>query len=351
MNIIKIQQQIDANRRSVAFDSYDITVKQMYDMILEGMIDISPEYQRHFKWDPVRQSSLIESLLLGIPIPSLFMATNPDSSWEVVDGVQRLTTILNFIGDQHLLEKVNINHKILKLTGLEKLDLMNGIEYVQLPKSMQFMLQTRPLRVTVLNDRSDFNVRYDLFERLNTGGITLHEQEIRNCIFIGEFNDFIKELAQDETFRSIVKMTEVAERSGSYEELVLRFFAYFEDRESFVHSVTDFLNRYMERKTKSIKNKAHLKKIFHDTFAVLKLNLPDGIVRGARKNITPIVLYEAISVGCALALASGQVLELKRVQDLLNDSELKKLTTGATNNKKMVLDRISFVESSLKNAI
>jgi hypothetical protein len=351
MNITKIQEQIDANRRSVAFDSYDITVKQMYDMILEGMIDIAPEYQRHFKWDVTRQSSLIESLLLGIPIPSLFMATNPDSSWAVIDGVQRLTTILNFIGDQTLLSKVNIKHTHLKLAGLEKLDAMNGVEYKNLPRSMQIMLQTRPLRVTVLNDRSDFNVRYDLFERLNKGGITLHEQEIRNCIYIGDFNNFIKELALDKSFRLMVKMTESAERNGSYEELVLRFFAYYEDRENFIHSVTDFLNKYMERKTKSLKNKAHLKKIFHDTFNTLRDHLPDGIVRGTRKNITPIVLYEAISVGCALALESGEQLRLETVEDLLNNQSLKQLTTGATNNKKMVLDRIALVEGSLKNAI
>jgi hypothetical protein len=101
----------------------------MYDMILEGMIDIAPEYQRHFKWDVTRQSSLIESLLLGIPIPSLFMATNPDASWEAIDGVQRLTTILNFIGDKTLLSKVKIKHTHLKLAGLEKLDAMNGVEY------------------------------------------------------------------------------------------------------------------------------------------------------------------------------------------------------------------------------
>ncbi|OHX12695.1 hypothetical protein BI347_03635 [Chromobacterium sphagni] len=351
MNIIKIQEQIDANRRSVSFDSYDISVKQMYDMILEGMIDIAPEYQRHFKWDTPRQSALIESLLLGIPIPSLFMATNPDSSWEVIDGVQRLTTILNFIGDPVLMEKAKINHTPLKLNGLEKLDAMNGTEYKDLPKSMQFMLQTRPLRVTVLNDRSDFNVRYDLFERLNTGGITLHEQEIRNCIYIGEFNDLIKELATDEAFRSMVKMTETAERNGSYEELVLRFFAYYEDRENFIHSVTDFLNKYMEKKTKSLKNKTHLKKVFHDTFNCLRTSLPNGIVRGARKNITPIVLFEAISVGCALALESGVQLQMESAEKLLNDSNLKRLTTGATNNKKMVNDRITMVESHLKNVI
>lgn len=351
MNIIKIQEQLDSNRRSVAFDSYDITLKQIYDMLLEGMIDIAPEYQRHFVWDVTRQSALIESLFLGIPIPSLFMATNADASWEVIDGLQRITTILNFIGDEEELEKTNIKYKKFKLSGLEKLDSMNGLTFEDLPKSMQIMLKTRPIRITVLNDRSDFNVRYDLFERLNTGGVTLHEQEIRNCVFIGEFNDFIKELSEDEDFRAVVKMTANAERSGSYEELVLRFFAYFDDSDLFVHSVKGFLNDYMEKKTKSFKNKISYRKLFNNTFKGLKENLPEGIVRGARKNLTPIVLFEAISVGCAKAIEENPAANLKALVDLLNDADLKKCTTGATNSKKMVQKRISLVKDRLLRAI
>lgn len=347
MDIVKIQEEIEAKRRSVAFDSYDITVKQLYDMLLDGMIDIAPEYQRHFKWDKTRQSALIESLILGIPIPSLFMATNPDSSWEVVDGLQRITSIVNFIGDDAELRKVAIEQKPLTITGLEKIESLNGVAYKDLPKSLQFMILTRPLRVTVLNDRSDFGVRYDLFERLNTGGITLHEQEIRNCIFKGEFNDFINELADNESFRSVVKMTENAERSRSYEELVLRFFAYFEEREEFVHSVKGFLNAYMEKKTKSFKNRAHLKKVFTDTFEILEKSLPDGIVRGTRKNITPIVLYEAISVGAAVSKENGNNIQPDSLLRLLSDPVLKRLTTGATNTRKMVVDRIEYVSNSL----
>ncbi|AZG35779.1 MULTISPECIES: GmrSD restriction endonuclease domain-containing protein [Shewanella] len=353
MNIIKIQEQLDSNRRSVAFDSYDITLKQLYDMVLEGMVDIAPEYQRHFVWDSNRQSALIESLFLGIPIPSLFMASNRDASWEVIDGLQRLTTILNFIGNDNELKNILIKHEKLKLSGLEKLDSMNGLIYDDLPKSMQFMLQTRPLRITVLNDRSDFNVRYDLFERLNTGGVTLHEQEIRNCVYIGPFNDFIKDLSVNSDFRAVVKMTANAERSGSYEELVLRFFAYHEDAEQFVHSVKGFLNEFMEKKTESFKDKEskELKKIFQNTFKVLRDNLPDGIVRGARKNITPVVLYEAISVGCAKAIGSGENYAPEKLEALLNDPEVKKSTTGATNSKKMVLKRINIVKDTLVNGI
>lgn len=351
MNIVKIQEQLNSNRRSVSFDSYDITLKQLYDMVLEHMVDIAPEYQRHFVWDQTRQSALIESLFLGIPIPSLFMATNKDASWEVIDGLQRLTTVLNFMGTNEELDGLKINHNKLKLSGLEKLDSMNGLFYEDLPKSIRFMLQTRPLRITVLNDRSDFNVRYDLFERLNTGGVTLHEQEIRNCVYIGEFNDFIKHLAGNIDFRNVVKMTENAERSGSYEELVLRFFAYHEDSELFVHSVKGFLNDYMEKKTKKFEDKKYLNELFVKTFKAINDNLPEGIVRGARKNLTPIVLYEAISVGCAKAMNSGKVYDLSILNTLLNDADVKKCTTGATNSKKMVDTRITLVKDRLLNAI
>ncbi|EGQ8324410.1 DUF262 domain-containing protein [Vibrio cholerae] len=347
MNIIKIQEQLDENRRTVSFDSYDITVRQLYDMVVEGMIEIAPEYQRHFVWDEKRQSALIESIFLGIPVPSMFMATNKDSSWEVIDGLQRLTTLINFIGDDQELRSSRTSYHELKLTGLEKLEAMNGIYFRDLPSSIRMMFLTRPLRITVLNDRSDFTVRYDLFERLNTGGVTLHEQEIRNCVYVGEFNDFIKELAENKDFRSVVKMTSNAERSGSYEELVLKFFAYYENSDNFVHSVKGFLNDYMAAKTDKFKNRNKLNDVFVQTFSLLTKHLPEGIVRGNRKNITPVVLYEAISVGTALALDKNKPLKLNNLVGLLNDPELKKATTGATNSKSMLKKRLDIVKDSL----
>ncbi len=338
-----IQDQLNNNRRSVAFDSYDLAVRQLADMLSERMIDIAPEYQRHFKWNPERQSQLVESLLLGIPVPSLFMATNKDSSWEVIDGLQRLTTIMNFIGTDEQIRRITSSGRKLRLTGLEKLTAMNGLTFEDLPKSVQMMFLTRPIRVTVLNDRSDFGVRFDLFERLNTGGITLHPQEIRNCIFLGPFNDFLKACAKNRNFRSVIKLPQDAESSGSLEELVLKFFAYYEDHERFVHSVEGFLNDYMERKTSSFKNEKALKSIFESTFKFLSDSLPDGIVRGTRKNTTPIVLYEAISVGVAMAIAGKKTLSAAKVRALLDSARLKKLTTGATNSRKMLAERLSLV--------
>lgn len=347
MDAIRIQEQIDKNRRTVSFDSYDITVRQLYDMVVEAIIDIAPEYQRHFVWDETRQSQLIESIFLGIPVPSLFMATNKDSSWEVIDGLQRLTTIVNFVGDEQTIKRINKSCSKLTLAGLEKLDSLNGLQYEQLPKSLQHMFLTRPIRVTVLNDRSDYSLRFDLFERLNTGGVTLHPQEIRNCIYLGEFNDFIKKCSENVNFRSVIKMTKNAERTGSYEELVLKFFAYYESRDKFVHSVSEFLNEYMAYKTANFRNKNQLEVLFDQTFEKLNNFLPDGIVRGHRKNITPLVLYEAIAVGVADLISSSQNISQASLENLLNDPELNRLTTGATNSRTKLSQRIEYVKMKL----
>lgn len=348
-----LQEQLDTNRRTVSFDNYDITVRQLYAMIVDKQIELQPEYQRHFIWDSIRQSQLIESIFLGIPIPNLFMATNYDATWEVIDGLQRLTTIVNFIGEKEVRLRTNPNSQKLKIKGLDKLSSMNDLTFEELPMSIQNMFMTRPIRITVLNDKSDFSVRYDLFERLNTGGVILHPQEIRNCVYIGEFKDFINDCSSNEHFNNVVKMTENSERTGSREELVLKFFAYFEDRNIFVHSVKEFLNDYMEKKTKRFNNKTQLREVFESTFSLINEYLPNGIVRGNRVNITPLVLFEAISIGVADLIIENNsaLITREKLEHLLNNDELKRLTTGATNSRNKLNDRINFVKNYIRDAV
>ena len=230
---------------------------------------------------------------------------------------------------------------------------MNGSTYEDLPMSVQHMFMTRPIRVTVLNDKSDFSVRYDLFERLNTGGVILHPQEIRNCVYIGEFKDFISECSEKVEFNNSVKTTENAERTGSRDELILKFFAYFEDRDLFVHSVKEFLNDYMEKKTKRFTNKGMLRDLFNETFNLINAFLPMGIVRGNRVNITPVVLFEAISIGVADLIVENQshLITAEKLQNLLNHDELRRLTTGATNSRNKLNERIDFVKNYIRDAV
>lgn len=341
--ISSIQSQLESKRKSVSFDSYDLSVRQVLDMVETGDIFVPPEYQRQFIWDAERQSILIESVFLGIPVPSLFMATNSDSTWEVVDGVQRLGSLSHFFGSEKLLEKVKRSDP-LKLKGLTKLDHLNGVKFQDLPKSIQLHLATRPIRVTVLNDKSDLAVRFDLFERLNTGGVTLTPQEIRNCVYRGAFNENIKELAERPDFRKTVKVHDTKSLNGTYEELVLRFFAYLENYAKFDHSVKDFLNDYMSD-NRNARIKADNEKLFIRTIELLTSAFPNGISRG--RAVTPVNLYEGLAVGVALALKQGKNIDATTLPALINDQTLKSYTGAGSNQKKFVIGRIEYVRDAL----
>ena len=188
-----LQSQLMEQKMKVDFNSYDLSIKELISMVNDGLIDIAPDYQRQFRWDEERQSSLIESLYLGIPVPALFMATNADGTWELIDGVQRVSTILCFAGTDEDRKRINKKEaKPLKLTGLKKLSLFNDKTYEELPIDIQTKFKLTSLKITTLSDKSDKAVRFDLFERLNRGGVTLSDQEIRACVYRGRFNDLLQ---------------------------------------------------------------------------------------------------------------------------------------------------------------
>jgi uncharacterized protein with ParB-like and HNH nuclease domain len=337
--------QLEKERRKVDFDTFDISVKELISMAEQGIIDVAPEYQRQFRWPQENQSRFIESVFLGIPIPSLFMAANKDGSWELIDGVQRLNSLIHFAGMDQQLKKFNLKN-LLTLSDLEVLTEFNGCEFKDLPHTLRLKFSLRPLKVTTLSDKSDLKVRFDLFERLNTGGIKLTEQEIRACVFRGQFNDFIDELSGSSDFKSVVNIPPVKESDGTRQELVLKFFAYLYDRDKFEHSVVGFLNDYMASATTQFNYKKG-RKIFEDTFEALRHELPDGIKRGGRK-LTPINLFEAITVGAADAINEGINIAGKGVSIWMEDQELTKLTSGATNSRKRLKDRIYYCYERFK---
>ena len=338
-----LESQLMEQKMKVDFNSYDLSVKELISMVRDGLIDIAPEYQRQFRWDSERQSSLIESLFLGIPVPAIFMATNADGTWELIDGVQRVSTILCFAGNDEDREKINANRPTkLKLIGLHKLDLFNNKTFEDLPLGVKTKFLLTSLKVTTLSDKSDKAVRFDLFERLNRGGVTLSDQEIRSCVYRGRFNEFIKELAKDENFKKCVHLSERQETDGTREELVLRFFAYLYDIDGFSHSVRDFLNDYMGKADKKF-NYSKSEKLFKEVFATINSALPNGISKG-RKN-TPLNLYEAVAVGAAKAKINTGRINTNGIQGWIADSELIKFTTGATNSKPQLVGRIEYCQN------
>lgn len=336
----ELAKQLGEQRRTVDFDSFDIQVQQLLGMLEEAQIWIAPAYQRQFRWDDARCSELIESLMLGIPIPNIFMATNSDNTWEVVDGLQRLSAIVKFAGSNELRRKLKLGDALV-LQDLKKLDRFNALTFEMFPPHIQQHFRTRPMKVVTLNDKSDRVLRFDLFERLNTGGITLTAQEIRDCVFQGPFAEMLDELSSNKDFRSVVKLTSKQRTDGTAAECVLRFFAFFDRYREFDHSVKEFLNSYMEDASASfdiVSRKVEFVKVFRELARVY----PKGVTRAPGKNRTPLNLFEGVAVGAALALKKNDQLVTQDLRKWMGSPELRKYTTAATNDRANVRGRIEF---------
>ncbi len=336
--------ELQRQRRKVDFDSYDITVDELVRRVTRRRIEIAPAYQRQFRWDDERQSRLIESVLLGIPVPPLFMATNiaedEGTRWEVVDGLQRLLSLTNFIGDEDTRSVARLdNRQPLRLKGLEILPALDGRTFAELPADLREGLLDRPMKVVVLNDKSDLQVRFDLFERLNTGGVKLTDHEVREAVFMGDFVNVLTELADSAHFQRVVRLPEPRRLDGTPQDYVLRFFAFHERYLHFTHSVRDFLTGFM-RDAAEEPDLDRRRSDFHRTFDLLGATFPQGL--RSRKGTTPVNLFEGVAVGAALALDQRPSLGPPEDLSWLDSAELKSLTTGATNNRSRVSGRIEY---------
>ena len=336
----ELQQQ----RRKVDFDSYDITVDELVRRVARGRIEIAPAYQRQFRWGADRQSRLIESLLLGIPVPPLFMATNVEedegTSWEVVDGLQRLLSLTNFLGDEETRRVARLEGHPLRLKGLEILSGLEGCFAADLPADLREGLLDRPVKVIVLNDKSDLQVRFDLFERLNTGGVRLTDHEVREAVYAGEFVDLLTVLAKLPPFQTVVTLPQSRLLDGTPQDFVLRFFAFKERYQQFDHSVKDFLNDFC-RDASVNPHLEERRSDFERTFDFLAGVFPRGLRRG-RQSTTPVNVFEAVSVGAALAIEEMRELPSPRSIEWVESEDFRELTTGATNDRRRVAGRIEF---------
>lgn len=345
------RQQLETQRRQVDFDTYDVTVDELLRRVARGRIDIAPVYQRQFRWDKKRQSRLVESVLLGIPVPPLFMATNTTldvgSVWEVVDGLQRLLSLVNFAGGPEARLAANLEGPPLRLSSLEKLTEFEGAQFLELPSDIASGLEDRPMKVIVLNDKSDLQVRFDLFERLNTGGVALTAHEIRQSVFRGPFIDMLAELSMDAHFRLVVVLPDSKWIDGTPEDFVLRFFAFLHRYRLFEHSVQDFLNDFVSDHVAQGVSHEDLD-LFGRTFAFLAECFPSGLK--SRKGATPVNLYEGLAVGAALALRQSPSLRPTVDPAWLGSQELQSFTTGATNSRPRVIGRIEYCRDQFLSA-
>jgi len=232
---------IPVEKRKIFTESSDPTIKDLCDRITKNRLIVRAEFQRQYVWDnrPTLKSKLIESALLKVPIPIIYTAETEDGKEEVVDGQQRLLTFHTFLNN------------VFRLSGLQILEDLNGKKYQDLPQKpsdLQTLIDNYPIRVIKILKESDQDIKFDIFERLNRGSVKLNEQELRNCIFRGSFNNMLKDLTQNNFFLNLQNLSKPHRRMVDAER-ILRFFAFCDRSEhNYKSPLKKFLNDYMRQK-------------------------------------------------------------------------------------------------------
>lgn len=230
-----LDDEIALARREIVSDGYDMSVGELINLYRDNEIRIHPEFQRLFRWDQTRKTRFIESLLLALPLPPVFVYQGVDGVWELIDGLQRLSTIFEFVGI--LRDEVGALRPPTALEGTRFLPSLVDKKWAQssedandgIGTAQQLQIKRARMRVEILKQESDPQAKYELFQRLNTGGQNLSEQEIRNCVGVmlnPVFQGWLVDLADSLDFRQTISQTDAAIERQAQVELVLRFFAF-----------------------------------------------------------------------------------------------------------------------------
>jgi hypothetical protein len=251
--------QEKARQRTVKTQNIEYDLETLVKKLKKNIIKLDPEYQRKHRWNNETSSRLIESLILNIPVPTIYLSQDidvdiesdeEDARYSVIDGQQRLTAILLFFENKLILE------------GLATLKELNSCKYKDLPPFLVRRLEERTIKCLRIDSTVDPQVKYDIFERLNSGSVKLTAQELRNAVSRGRFNEIIKELSEFHSFRKLIQIDpEKPELSSKFKkmediELVLRFYVLFENYPSRFSNLKKgfgpFLSEEMDKLNQSI---------------------------------------------------------------------------------------------------
>lgn len=355
---------VDDKVKQVRTRSLDISFNELLDMYNNGELIIDPEYQRLFRWGKDKQSRFIESLIIELPIPPIFVLERTEGIYELIDGLQRVTSYLHFRGKQTNDSIPEEDKGGFRLEGCDIVKELNGYNYEELPNPLKIKLKRNFIRVEVLRKESDSRLRFYMFKRLNTGGEELSHQEIRNCVMrllSPEFNDFIIEMSLNPDFKKCISniSDDKLEAKGD-QELVLRFFTFKNYRDRYRHDVNPLMDEYMEAVSDPnidvIFDYAAERLIFEKTFKILALTLGEYAFARTNANNNFVASlspyhFEAFTLGIQdyLDKIDEDNSEMVRILkdmfiEIKNDQIFKALTTGGgKNTAKELNSRISAV--------
>ncbi|KAA6325118.1 hypothetical protein EZS27_025632 [termite gut metagenome] len=311
-----LQEQIELKSKEIHTDSYSMSIGEIISMYKEGDIDIHPEFQRFFRWTSSQKTKLIESVLLNIPIPSIFVSQRKDGVWDVVDGLQRISTLLQFVGI--LKNEKGKYEEPLILETTELLPALKGKTFGNddseetdntLSDVQRRYFKRVKLNMVIIQKESDEDSKYDLFQRLNTGGTALNDQEIRSCLMVMTNPELYRRIKELTDYLSFVQTTGLSDKNIEEQynlELVIRFICLRKLAVEEIRGVPD-LGDYLNHQIVKIMKDPNFNwdiefSILKQTFDKLNLSLkeksfirysPEGLCSGGFL----VAAYEIIALG------------------------------------------------------
>lgn len=330
-----LTEEITNAQRLVRTDAYQMSIGEIVSMYGNREIIIDPEFQRLFRWDVGQKSKLIESLLLGIPLPPIFVFEKENGSWELIDGLQRLSTILEFMGKLRGpnggLEPPSILEATKYLPSLhnavwERSALILGVpldDQHDIVKSHQLSIRRARIGVEILKRPSDDQTKFDLFQRLNAGGTQANPQELRNCIMLmvnGEYYRAVKRAAEQPPFQTVVAVTEDQIERQRHMEFAVRFLVHTYVAYDGTLDVEEYIDEGIV-KLAGASNGAAAEDLINRTFALLNNVAGRDTLRrfeyGHHVGKVGLVGIEGIAVGVAKNLEA--ILALQNPLDFVRD--------------------------------
>ncbi|NET56251.1 MAG: DUF262 domain-containing protein [Symploca sp. SIO2E6] len=360
--MISLKESIDEKMGEVRTEALDLSFGEIVNLYAANELIIQPEYQRLFRWSDVTKSRLIESILLELPIPQIFVIENANGVLELIDGLQRVSSVIQFIDASFLKWEKPLSP--LQLQGCDLIKDLNDKFYNDLSLTLKLRIKRSSIRTIIIKRQSKYFLRYEMFKRLHTGGESLEPQEIRNCSarMVGDkginFYEFLNQKAINSDFiKCIESLPEESKYKKGDEELVLRFFASKNAQDCFRGSVTDWLDLYMESILLEEVNFNY--NIESQNFDILFYFLAKTLGKNAfvsykkyqpQRNLNP-AYFEAITVGTFNVLdqiknfPSEQV--RKKIIETTQGDNFKQYTGLGANKKSSLKNRINTISNAL----
>jgi hypothetical protein len=377
-----LEKEVLDERKRLSSDRLDISFGELINLYKNNELIIRPEYQRLFRWSEAQKTALIESILLSIPIPPIFVAEDKNGVWELVDGLQRVSTFISFFGelkgsgwtidyqedidrsgveeeeeiDEESGEETGgiktINKWTLQEGGLVKS--LQGFNIDNLPTNLKINLKRAVCRVEILRGESSTSMKYELFKRLNSGGSKLTPQEIRNAIYRGvnpRLNELLLKVSQSTVFKSLTQLSSGKLNELYDQELVLRFFAFYKNAENVNENMEKFLNDFMEETVQDASFKYDVYESLIMRVLELIYQIEDKKIFRNERNFFVPAYFEGILIGVAQNIETyAEDLELlkSKITQLKSDNDFKRYSGTASNSRSRIRNRLKRVDEIFK---